>query len=299
MACERPLRAYLDSRKYPEEPRKIIFEGKEPETWIAFGAPAGVRSVELPCGHCFSCRQARAFEILVRAVAESRCYDFSSFVTLTCDDEHYNSVFRFGKLCRRPYQLFLKRLRKRIGSFRYILCGEYGARTGRAHYHLIIFGRKFVDSFVNDDYTFCASRVISECWPYGHITVDDVCSERLAYVCGYQIKIDPSKDDEDFPQFVVWSRRPGLGSKWFELYWRDMVNNGFSFNLNGKDVNINGRYFLSRLKLISPTDFDIIKAKRELVSSDDDLNFKRHDDILRHAACVQERIKQRKVTDKL
>lgn len=294
MACERPMRVFIDSRKSPV---KVVFEGREPDSWL-ISLPDGVRSASLPCGHCFSCRQSRAFEILIRAVAESRMHDFSAFITLTCDDVHYNDVFRFGKLCRRPYQLFLKRLRKRIGRFRYILCGEYGARTCRAHYHLVVFGHRFIDGYVSVAYTWIASRVVQQCWPYGHITVEDVNPDRLAYVCGYQLK-NVDADDEDFPQFVVWSRRPGLGFSWFSRFWSDMVRNGFTFNLHGKDVKINGRYFLSKLELISPADYDNIKAQRLRELSDDRSHIMRHENVLRHAACVKERIKKRKVSDAL
>lgn len=293
MACLSPIIAYLDSRC---NPRKVIF--KEPETWSLFGAPDGVRAIQIPCGKCVLCRQSRAFEITVRAVAESRCYDFSSFITLTVDEERLHSVFPFNKLVRRPYQLFLKRLRKKIGKFRYLLCGEYGSRTGRAHYHLVIFGHRFIDGFVDSAGRWCSSRVIAECWPYGLFAVDDVNSDRIAYVAGYQLKNDPAADDQDFPQFVVWSRRPGLGFEWFSRYWSDMVRNGFTFSLNGRDVHLNGRYFLSKLQLISPHAYDTIVSSR-IPEQGDDTHIMRHDNALRHAACINHRRQQRKVQSKL
>lgn len=293
MACLRPMLAYLDSRT---NPRKVVF--RPPDAWSVFGAPEGVRAIQIPCGKCVLCRQARAFEITLRAVAESRCYDFSSFITLTVDDEHLHSVFPFNKLTRRPYQLFLKRLRKKIGKFRYILCGEYGSRTGRAHYHLIVFGHRFVDGYVDRAGCWCPSRVISECWPFGLFAVDDVNSERIAYVAGYQLKNDPIADDQDFPQFVVWSRRPGLGFEWFSRYWSDMVRNGFTFSLDGKNVHLNGRYFLSKLQLISSRDYDTIMASR-IPQQVDDTHIMRHEKNLRHAACINHRRTQRKVQSKL
>lgn len=287
MSCEHPIAAYVDERK---SPARVIFADSSavPDVWRVFGSPPGVRSVQIPCGRCFLCRQTRAFDIMVRAVAESRLYDFSSFVTLTCRDDCYNDVFRFGKLCRRPYQLFLKRLRKRIGRFRYLLCGEYGARTGRAHYHLIIYGHRFVDGYICSDNSWCDSRVISDCWPYGNITCTEVTPDRIAYVSGYQLK--GSYDDKDFPQFVVWSRRPGLGFEWFRRNWLDMVRNNFTFILHGSPVHVSCRYFFDKLRLFSPEDYDILKASRECV--DVDTHIMRHDKNLRHSKCLQYRKKQ-------
>lgn len=290
MSCERPILAYVDERS---EPHKVIFDNSRsvPESWRVFGLPDGVRSVQIPCGRCFLCRQSRAYDILVRAVAESRMYDFSSFVTLTVDDDRIHDVFPFRKLVRRPYQLFLKRLRKCIGRFRYLLCGEYGSLSGRPHYHLIIFGRKFVDGFIRSDDSWCDSYVLQQCWPYGHITCSEVCNERLAYVSGYQLKGD--FDDVDFPQFVVWSRRPGLGASWFDKYWSDLCINGFTFVLGGKERHISCRYFFERLRLHHPEEYAKIKLQREK-ELEDETHIMRHSNLLRKSQVLQYRKNQRK-----
>lgn len=288
MSCLHPFRAFIDERKSPS---RVVFDAKAPEWWYLH-LPSGVRSIQIPCGKCFLCRQSRAFDIMVRAVAESRMHDFTSFVTLTVSDDCIHDVFPFRKLVRRPYQLFLKRLRKRIGKFRYLLCGEYGALSGRPHYHLLIFGHRFVDGCVLSDNSYCDSRVIQECWPNGHITCTDCTPERIAYVSGYQLKGDI--DDSDFPQFVVWSRRPGLGFSWFRRYWRDMVNNGFTFRLNGSDVHVSCRYFYSKLELLSPADFDKLKSSR-LEGLVDNAHIMRHEKNARHAAVLEERKKKKKL----
>lgn len=293
MACLNPSTVFIDRRS---EPAKVYFVGSAsvPKLWYV-ALPDGVSSSTVPCGKCRLCHQRRAFDIMVRAVAEARLYDFSSFITLTCSDSYMPSVFPNGKLLKRPYQLFLKRLRKRIGSFRYLLCGEYGSRTGRPHYHLIVFGHRFVDGFVRGG-CWVDSSVISSCWPYGLIKVDSVNDNRIAYVAGYQVK--GSVDDEEFPQFVVWSRRPGLGSIWFDRYWSDMVRNGFTFSLGGRNVHVSARYFFNRLRLLSPVDYDKLVLSRQQ-TVDDGTVIMRHEKALRHVACLEERDKKRKVDSAL
>lgn len=74
---------------------------------------------------------------------ESQSHDFSCFVTLTYDDEHMPYG---GDLHYRHFQLFLKKLRKRLGRpVRYFMCGEYGDRLGRPHYHAILIGVEVAD----------------------------------------------------------------------------------------------------------------------------------------------------------
>lgn len=70
-------------------------------------------------------------------------------------------------LSRRDYQLFLKRLRKNLSiktneSIRYFLCGEYGPRHFRPHFHLIL----FTNSPAVADHL---REAVSQSWHYGRI----------------------------------------------------------------------------------------------------------------------------------
>ena len=301
MACEHPIPALIDSRFGKN---RIFFHWSEcpgvqsdSSDLNLLYLPVGVRRVELPCGKCFSCKQSRAFNILVRAVAESRMCDFSSFITLTCSDEFYQFVFPGGVLNHRSFQLFAKRLRKKIGKFRYLMCGEYGENTGRCHYHVVVFGHRFVDSFISNNTYYC-SRVLYDAWPYGHIKCDDVCNERLAYVAGYQLKQYQTRDGVS--SYVKWSRRPGLGYFWLRRYWRDLLSadGKFTFVLNGRRCNISCRYFFEKFACWSPEDYAILKAQRAnsmLLVDDDETHIMRHDAIVRHAMVLKHKQQQRKV----
>lgn len=279
MSCLHPTVAYYDTRLNPP---KVLFKPRE--EWLVFGRlPDGVSSIALPCGKCFGCLKSRSLDITIRAVAESRVHDFSSFVTLTVDDDKLPVVFPHG-LVHRPFQLFAKRLRKKIGKFSFLMCGEYGARTMRPHYHAIIFGHRFVDS--NFD---TPSQILRDVWSNGHVMVDDVNTNRIAYVAGYTCKDYSLGRSKEFYlsrglglPYVKWSRRPSLGLRYLQTYYNDLIDDHFNltFVLDGKEFKFGSRYFLDKLQLLSPSDYDNIKAARlERISSQDDLTaIMRHSD---------------------
>ena len=64
------------------------------------------------------------------------------FVTLTYDNNHVPiSEHGFPTLCKRDFQLFMKRLRFNTGvKIKYYVAGEYGSTNHRPHYHAVIFG---------------------------------------------------------------------------------------------------------------------------------------------------------------
>lgn len=314
--CESPLQAWLDLESFTPT-------GKHP---IVFKLPPGeyshetrFKSVELPCGKCFSCRKARAYELTVRAVFESRLYDHSSFITLTCADENLHKVFPHG-VEHRPWQLFAKRLRKRIGPFRFLMCAEYGSRTCRPHYHAIIFGHKFDDVGACgpdywSDWNVVPSVTLSCAWNNGFVQVDEVNENRIAYVAGYTLKDYQlgrtrswySDRGLNLP-YVRWSRKPGLGSSYFERYYQNLIKsryiqkNGDSFKvyhqefiLNRRLAWFNSRYFNQKLQLMAPQFFDRIKSSQELwLLSQSELERElKQNELLRSSMCAQYRVSQK------
>ena len=83
---------------------------------------------------------------------ELQYHDSAYFVTLTYDDFHIpkayypdpetGEVHTSYTLCKRDFQLWMKRLRKKFSDdkIRFFACGEYGGQTKRPHYHAIVFG---------------------------------------------------------------------------------------------------------------------------------------------------------------
>jgi hypothetical protein len=71
------------------------------------------------------------------------------FLTLTYDTAHVPITEKgYMTLCKSDVQLFLKRLRKSLpeSKIKYYAVGEYGGKTMRPHYHLILFGADFASA---------------------------------------------------------------------------------------------------------------------------------------------------------
>lgn len=207
---------------------------------IVFGNPPARgqwKTVFLPCGQCIGCRLARSRDWALRCVHEASLHAANCYLTLTYDDKHvpWSSVTGEQTLVKKHLQDFLKRLRFHLDKenikVRFFACGEYGELTHRPHYHLILFGYDFPDKFFyklsKDGQPYYISSMLNSIWSHGDCVVAGVTFESCAYVSRYVTKkITGSAAEEVYegiqPEFVNMSRRPGIGSSWFEKYSTDV-----------------------------------------------------------------------------
>jgi hypothetical protein len=166
-------------------------------------------------------------------------------VTLTFSDEHLPDDYSVHV---RDMQLFLKRVRKVHGSgIRFFACGEYGERDRRPHYHVLLFGLDFsLDRYLwSKNYrgeALYRSESLERLWPFGHSMIGDVSASSASYVARYIFKkvtgdlaeqhyryIHPvtGQEVQQNPEFVTMSRKPGLGTEWFNRYSCDVFPSGF------------------------------------------------------------------------
>jgi len=226
---------------------------------------------------------------------EAKMHDQSSFVTLTYDEEHMPDGKSCGcrprhaanSLCVDDCQLFLKRLRARLApqKIRFFLCGEYGEKLGRPHYHAIIFGEDFsadrvpLSSELHDSKSFqlCDSALLSETWGKGQVRVGDVSFDSAAYVANYATKKivgDKEKVNAHYegrkPEFLLMSRRPGIGKSWFEKFDTDVFPSD-EIVVRGR-VGKPPRYYVQQIEARSAAEFPpgrwtdllkVIKDERE------------------------------------
>ena len=280
LSCVNPTSAWQDMKTTTETgAHPVIFSWKEVERHFAPGQTSSSRfkPINLPCGKCLLCRKRRAQEIAIRALFEIKSYDplqQHSFITLTVDDDHMKEVFPGARLQHRPFQLFMKRLRKRGIDVRYLMCGEYGEKTHRPHYHAVLFGWYPSDSYFDACGCYHGSKMLEQLWPFGHLTVDRVNENRVFYVSGYTLKF--GSDQERWRPYVRWSRRPGLGSKYIDDFgFKAMVKKDLQWFKDHKfeswyyrtfigrsEVRFGSRYFDSRLALQNQNKFDTIKSSR-------------------------------------
>ena len=117
-------------------------QGKRPLTFAKSDAQFIDRPIIIPCGQCSGCRLDRSADFAVRCVHESRMHNKNCFITLTYDDDH---LPKYDDLVYDHFQSFMKNLRHECPpGLKFYMCGEYGDKTQRPHYHALVFGHDLV-----------------------------------------------------------------------------------------------------------------------------------------------------------
>jgi len=109
------------------------------------------------------------------------------------------------------------------------MCGEYGEKLDRPHYHAMLFGcdfndRVFYKTNKNGDKV-DTSKLLDETWQLGFCTVGDVTQQSARYVAGYVTKKISGEPKDDWymgrvPEYGRGSNGIGLdylvkfGSQW-------------------------------------------------------------------------------------
>lgn len=214
---------------------------------------------------------------------ERREHDLAVFLTLTYNDHHLPAG---GTLVKRDMQLFFKRLRMyhhynnpEAGKIKYFMCGEYGGKTQRPHYHAIVFGLDFADKRKHStgkrgDALYTSAK-LDELWGLGHCWIGSVTTQSAGYVARYCLdKINGELAIEHYKRFnpetgEVWDVIPefqassqGLGLVHFEQHHETMYRRD-SCIVAGKEVPV-PKYYDKKLEQINPQLHAEIKEKRKL-----------------------------------
>lgn len=253
MSCNSPITAYYANALNPET-------GKRSLVFSTFGRYTGADlrytdPIEVPCGKCLGCQADQSLMWSIRAYHESIMHKESCFITLTYDQEHMPPG---GNISKRDLQLFFKRLRRRLeretakvclqvpmsawpgllkrDRFRYVACGEYGGQTHRPHYHLILFGRDFLEGAIPINSDLYTHKLLEEVWGKGIVSIAPVSMASICYVCGY---VQKKVGDPD--TFRLESRRPGIGHDWLDRYGDSARRTGV-VSIEGRSYQIPKRY---------------------------------------------------------
>lgn len=128
------------------------------------------------------------------------------FITLTYSREELADD---AELDYSDLQLWLKRMRRKFGRFRFFAVGEYGSKGGRGHWHLITFGLKLAYGRCHPslgEVEGDRGRLWTSLYDVGSVT-----PQSIAYVAAYCTKnlTDPRR------AICQMSRRPGIGLDFF------------------------------------------------------------------------------------
>jgi hypothetical protein len=255
--------------------------------------------IEVPCSRCIGCLKRRQNSWGCRLSHELLFHDAIDchFITLTYDDKNLVWASDGATLYPRHLELFLKRLRK-VHPFRYFACGEYGDKTGRPHYHLLLFGFP-LDDFISYDNTYKTSDLIDHVWGHGsHNLIGSISNESIFYCAKYVTKkaVISQVESESrslfkknewkrdaipfrLPEFARMSRRPGIGSRFYEKFFSDIFPRGY-VSLGKKEVKFAiPRYYFEKLRVSDPKMYEILKHEQRtmleeiLLDNPDSQNF--------------------------
>ena len=256
MGCLGPLTAYWSKQVNRSGKRSLVFSKND--------ALSGV-PVQIKCGQCVNCRLQHAAQSAIRCLHEARSHEVNTFVTLTYSDENLPSD---GGLDHSHFQLFLKRLRDRSDfKFKMVMCGEYGEKSARPHYHALLFGCDFSDRrFYRKTklgHNLDTSQFLEDCWKLGFCTVGDVTYESCRYVTGYVMKKQTGEKSADYymgrrPDYIVWGN--GIGKLHFEKYGSAYYDNDFVI-VDGKKMRI-PRYYDTKFEIVDSVKYAAIKKER-------------------------------------
>lgn len=221
------------------------------------------------CGQCLACRINRRRIWTNRIMLEAGSVRHKSFVTLTYKDEEMPEN---GSLDRSDLKGFIKNLRYSIRprKVRYYAVGEYGDKSWRPHYHIVLFGYpncRFGNTSI------CIKKIEGGCpecryianvWRKGHVFLGDINTHSVQYVAGYVTKFSGKKKCTELghrlPEFATMSLKPGIGANaLFPIadVVKEAISKGWLENyevpsqikVDGKDWPL-GRYLTRRLRKI-------------------------------------------------
>lgn len=161
----------------------------------------------VPCGKCPECRQRIVDGWAFRLLWQLKDATTATMVTLTYDTR-FVPITDKGRMSlnKRDVQAFMKRLRyyDKGLPIKYFAVGEYGGRTWRPHYHVIIFN--------------ATQESIYKAWKIdgveiGNIQFMDVTEASVYYTLKYMCKpgkVPETRNDDRIPEFRIMSKFLGV-----------------------------------------------------------------------------------------
>ena len=227
------------------------------------------RVLYVPCNNCIGCALDHARDWQNRLVMESMYSHCNYFLTLTYNDDFLPSDMQLKKS---DIIKFIKDLRNYYKShfdydgIRYYVGAEYGSKSARPHYHIILFncplsdedfkflninfkGFKFlnVGKSISGDKIYSVS-LFSDLWKKGFNVVGSFSKATAGYVARYVNKKKLLTKDEKKelkysgiqPEFNLMSK--GIGKQFLLDNFNKILDNNLSIYLNNDLVSVD-RYF--------------------------------------------------------
>jgi hypothetical protein len=206
---------------------------------------SAAQRIQVPCGKCGSCRYNRRIGWSFRLAQELKVSTSAYFITLTYDNENIKySNSGAPTLCKEDLQKFIKRARKEqckytTAKIRHYSVGEYGSKTGRPHYHTILFNL--------DPNT--RNKLVKR-WPFGGIHIGSVNGASIHYITKYHVNYRTMSDlteDDPINEFAMMSKKPGIGSCYIDRTKEYHQDGGNTFVMNNGYAQQMPRYYRDKI----------------------------------------------------
>lgn len=179
------------------------------------------------CRQCRQCRFDRVNSWVGKAIAESKTSRHCLSVTLTYSNDPKNGV-AMKVLHYADIQKFLKRIRQwypdndKLGNVRFMVAGEYGDKTARAHWHIMLFFSGQMPPLPPE-----GKRAAWQFWPHGHVFSQPAGEGGIRYMCKYLLK---GKKNGAEVRKLQMSKIPPLGTEWQLKRAYEMARDGLAFH---------------------------------------------------------------------
>lgn len=169
------------------------------------------------CRKCATCKLFKRYDWLKRIDIEREKWKYLFFITLTFDNEHINK----NKFISRELSYWIKNQKKKGNlpqNLAYIAAAEFGEKTFRKHYHILLMCNEFIfydlEAFKNSarNNIIYTSSFLNEIWDKGNINSVQIVDSKACfkYILKYTTKLK-NKGEK-----LIISR--GFGKPWnFQL----------------------------------------------------------------------------------
>jgi len=182
---------------------------------------------------------------------------------------------------QQPFRFPKRRKTLPIQYLRYYMCGEYGDKTQRAHYHMCLYGwdpsdkRFYTTSGSKIHSRIYTSKTLDKIWGNGQVWTGEVTFESAAYVARYIMKkvngekakkhyerVDPETGEiiNRKPEYTHMSLKPGIGAAWLQKYKSDVYPEGtvLARGHRGKSP----KYYDQKYKKTNPMEYEDLLFER-------------------------------------
>lgn len=158
------------------------------------------------------------------------------------------------------------------------MCGEYGERTQRPHYHLCLFGHDWPDKkfykYNDRGEPLYTSEELSRYWQQGQALTSELTFENAAYTARYiTTKVTGQHADAHYlrhtdigpvllePEYNRMSLKPGIGETFYHRYHTDIYPHDYVVSRGHKSRP--PRYYDELLERNNPDTLKEIKERRQ------------------------------------